>query len=258
MTYSESPDYLAILATVCDDPAADLPRLVLADWLGERGDKASAARAAFIRVQCEMAGKPRVSGDFVFCRSVHLTGTEAAWMASGRTGVNTATGPTPRCRCGTCRLLRRERDLLARHRIDWDAEVLAVPLASWHLRYRPRRYGGPTLDSDRWLFSGATLHYSRGFVTRLRLPPAAFIEYGAALLGAAPVERVTLSDPAFVGFLRVEIGPPNSGRGWRAGLHRRGEADAFDAAGWASRDEMAAGVAAAVAVALDLGHLVAG
>lgn len=48
------PDELALLATVAAHPAADLPRLVLADWLEEHGfDR----RAEFIRLQCEIAAK---------------------------------------------------------------------------------------------------------------------------------------------------------------------------------------------------------
>ena len=255
--YLRHPDYVALLATVCEDPDADLPRLVLADWLDDRGDEASAARSELVRVQCELAAKPRVSGDSVYCRSVHLTGAEAGWVVTGRFGVNTGTGPTPRCRCGNCRLLRRERDLSARHRREWDGEVLAVPLASWHLRYRPRLYDGPTLDADRWLFCRDTLHYARGFVTRLTLPPAALIEYGAALLGAAPIERVVVPDPDGDGSIRVEIDPPGRDDSWRAYFYRGGE-PYFEVARWESRAEMAAGVAAVVAVALDLGHLVTG
>src|SRR5439155_8900481 len=42
----------AFLAAIVADPDADGPRLAYADWLGERGD---AARAEFLRVQCELA-----------------------------------------------------------------------------------------------------------------------------------------------------------------------------------------------------------
>ena len=48
-------DYRGLLAGVLADPAADLPRLVLADYLEENGD---GDRAAFIRVQCEIAQLP--------------------------------------------------------------------------------------------------------------------------------------------------------------------------------------------------------
>jgi uncharacterized protein (TIGR02996 family) len=42
------------LATICDHPHDDAPRLIYADWLEERGDP----RAEFIRVQCERAHLP--------------------------------------------------------------------------------------------------------------------------------------------------------------------------------------------------------
>lgn len=45
----------ALLAAVWAAPHDDLPRLVYADWLDETGDPAKAARAEFIRVQCELA-----------------------------------------------------------------------------------------------------------------------------------------------------------------------------------------------------------
>ncbi|MGL6097407.1 MAG: TIGR02996 domain-containing protein [Fimbriiglobus sp.] len=47
-----SPDELALLRAVDAAPANDLPRLVYADWLDEHGH---AARAEFIRLQCEIA-----------------------------------------------------------------------------------------------------------------------------------------------------------------------------------------------------------
>src|SRR5262245_61996101 len=45
------PGYEPFLATILDDPASDVARLVYADWLEEQGDP----RAEFIRVQIEMA-----------------------------------------------------------------------------------------------------------------------------------------------------------------------------------------------------------
>ena len=44
----------ALLAAIWGSPHDDLPRLVYADWLDETGDPAKAARAEFIRVQCEL------------------------------------------------------------------------------------------------------------------------------------------------------------------------------------------------------------
>ena len=49
--YLRHPDYLALLRGVCEDPDADLPRLVLADWLDERGGRAGEIHAGFIRTQ---------------------------------------------------------------------------------------------------------------------------------------------------------------------------------------------------------------
>jgi uncharacterized protein (TIGR02996 family) len=46
-------DEKALLAAITAHPLDDAPRLVFADWLDERGGKGNAARAEFIRVQCE-------------------------------------------------------------------------------------------------------------------------------------------------------------------------------------------------------------
>lgn len=54
------PDYFALYKAVLADPAADLPRLVLADWLEERG---AVDRAEFIRVQCEYEHLPPCPSD---------------------------------------------------------------------------------------------------------------------------------------------------------------------------------------------------
>jgi len=47
-------DHAAFLAAITASPDDDLPRLVYADWLDESGEPAAAARAEFIRVQCEL------------------------------------------------------------------------------------------------------------------------------------------------------------------------------------------------------------
>jgi uncharacterized protein (TIGR02996 family) len=48
------PGYEPFLKTILDDPAADAPRLVYADWLEEQGD----VRAEFIRLQVERSHLP--------------------------------------------------------------------------------------------------------------------------------------------------------------------------------------------------------
>jgi uncharacterized protein (TIGR02996 family) len=63
-----SPDEDALLNGIAADPAADLPRLVYADWLEEHGHD---LRAEFIRVQCEIA-KLEVGPRAEIDRNVHL------------------------------------------------------------------------------------------------------------------------------------------------------------------------------------------
>lgn len=48
-----APDAEALLAGICADVDADLPRLVFADYLEETGHPANVARAAYIRLQIE-------------------------------------------------------------------------------------------------------------------------------------------------------------------------------------------------------------
>ncbi len=49
MKHYADPEWGALLTAVVDSPADDLPRLVAADWLDDRGDP---ERAEFIRLQC--------------------------------------------------------------------------------------------------------------------------------------------------------------------------------------------------------------
>jgi uncharacterized protein (TIGR02996 family) len=53
------PEVAAFLAAAKEEPEDDAPRLVLCDWLEEKGDDNDAARAAFIRLQCEFASAVR-------------------------------------------------------------------------------------------------------------------------------------------------------------------------------------------------------
>ena len=254
--YSDNSDYLALLATVCDRPGDDLPRLVLADYLDDRGDRASAARAEFIRVGCELDKRPRVTGDFFYCRAVHLGIAPPTMVSGGRVvtgdpGVNSSTGPTPLCRCANCRLLGREHHLFADHSAKWGAEVSAVPQAAWE--ERSARAGVVRVDMmarpcpDAWLFQVRTLHYTRGFVSRLTLPAAAFAEFGPALFAAAPVEQITFPDADGLGPVRVVIEPPGSEGRWHAYFYRAGRDTYFDPIGYEHRRELAAGIAAVVA-----------
>src|SRR5215207_1617840 len=56
--WASDPQYMAFEADLTAHPDDDTPRLVLADWLEEHGDRHTAARAEFIRVQIELARLP--------------------------------------------------------------------------------------------------------------------------------------------------------------------------------------------------------
>jgi uncharacterized protein (TIGR02996 family) len=49
------------LEAILDNPDEDTPRLIYADWLDERGDPTSVARAEFIRIQCTLAKERRTA-----------------------------------------------------------------------------------------------------------------------------------------------------------------------------------------------------
>jgi uncharacterized protein (TIGR02996 family) len=51
----QRPEAAAFLAAAKEEPEDDAPRLVLCDWLQEHGDEHDAARADFVRLQCQFA-----------------------------------------------------------------------------------------------------------------------------------------------------------------------------------------------------------
>lgn len=53
----------ALLAAIRDHPEEDTPRLMFADWLDEQGGEEGAARAEFIRLQCELTRLADDGGD---------------------------------------------------------------------------------------------------------------------------------------------------------------------------------------------------
>src|SRR5262245_13301502 len=71
----------AFLAAIRDNPTADAPRLVYADWLEDHGQ---AERAEFIRVQCRLAGLPEWDArrpELSFRERALLDRHARAWMA---------------------------------------------------------------------------------------------------------------------------------------------------------------------------------
>ena len=76
-----SADEAAFIDRIREDHADDLPRLIYADWLDERGDQ---PRADFIRVQCALAKLPRDDPAAEQLRVVETALTDAHAAAWGR------------------------------------------------------------------------------------------------------------------------------------------------------------------------------
>jgi uncharacterized protein (TIGR02996 family) len=157
----------AFIRAILDAPDDDVPRLVYADWLDERGD---AARSEFVRVQCELA-TCQLAQDPA-CVRAHSVETHR--LPDGRTGA-----------CGTCwdGHRRRERELLTGRGGDWSPSRGFV---------RGRRHGwrlaesGPTVEwSDR-----TAVTFTRGFVSSVTLSWADWATHAKHLLAAAPIARV--------------------------------------------------------------------
>jgi uncharacterized protein (TIGR02996 family) len=150
----------AFLADILKHPGDDAPRLIFADWLEEHGD---GARAEFIRVQCEL--EPLRS---------HGHGTE-----------NPHGGDCPTC-FRAARLDRRERELLhdAVRWWAWLADLYGVT----------GRYAIGDLDHCSDDTNTFAVRFRRGFVAEIKLPCAAWEEHGPALVRAAPLTRVRLTD----------------------------------------------------------------
>lgn len=154
----------AFLADVIAHPRDDAPRLVYADWLEDNG---RAERAEFIRVQCELARMDR--------------------EAVGPGGTVSRSSPWRQSDPGLRRLQHREGWLLSFLRPALTAELPpSLPHChAWGL-YLARHDDG--IDDD------FTVGMGRGFAATVTLPCAAWLAHGPALVRAAPLEVVRLTD----------------------------------------------------------------
>jgi uncharacterized protein (TIGR02996 family) len=192
------------LQDIIAHPEDDAPRLVYADWLEEHGD---GARAEFIRVQCELAKKDRVADQLK---------------------VPVPLRSAPRYDA----LRRRERGLLEAHRRAWTALVPGVTIDAWSLDEPTLPYtygvralfrrgfvaevtlaladfcggpcgrcggvgaidhdpiGGPDPDDGRLYVEAPPSRWECPACRGTGRAPG----HGPALVRAAPLERVTLSD----------------------------------------------------------------
>lgn len=133
-----------LLATILAHPEDDLPRLVYADWLEERGEH---ERAEFIRVQCELAKSPHCKTTVNYPPN-YIYDRAKLWN------------------CERCLLMFRERKLMDAS--DGDN------LRSWLGNlggYKP--FADPT--GCGWDSGQIRVTLRRGFVESVRLPLAAFM-----------------------------------------------------------------------------------
>lgn len=121
------PTYDALLLSVLADPQDDAPRLILADYLGERGDE---RRAEFVRLQCVLArerhdpGGCRATGPCTAC------GRVAALRGRERESFPTAAGAYWDWLGGTDWPLSHFDAALPNWRRGFLAKV-TCPLADW-------------------------------------------------------------------------------------------------------------------------------
>ncbi len=189
------------IRAVCADPFDDGPRLLMADWLEERGGPGDGDRAEFIRVQCAIAAGAG--------RETELFNEDVDW--SQCTGVAASWCPN----CGDCCCKDREESmsdedcpLHAPNSRHCCLEWLHYSMES--LRHRERELWVPPLNRDMVKGSGlGTLILPgmaeptpgitwgvvrRGFVASLRLPCEAFMRHAGAIFAAAPITAVALVD----------------------------------------------------------------
>jgi uncharacterized protein (TIGR02996 family) len=218
-----SPTARGLLRAILEDPFDDVPRLLLADVLEEAGDP----RGEFIHVQAKLAdpsawkmdetcGKPNRDGP---CLNL-LRASRSLWSEE----------------CLWCKTRRREQELLDEYGFDWFGQFTKTAGVD--------EGRGP--DRNAWNFRslGGTLgwcHFRRGFVASVTLtcadwcgaecqscqPPGRVIFFrdclrchgtgrtgghGPALVLAAPIEEVVLSD-----VLPREVRSATASRWWFVG-----------------------------------------
>lgn len=148
----DHPDWPAFVSAILADPNDDTVRLVAADFLEEHGDP---DRAAFIRVQCEIARLEREGGGWHEINGL-------------RTKEHTYLGP------------------LSHFRLLWAAEACPELVV-----VKPPPRGASPLALPQ--VEGADrLVWRRGFVDEVRCPALEWLRHGAAVRRRQPVAGVLL------------------------------------------------------------------
>jgi uncharacterized protein (TIGR02996 family) len=142
------------LRAVVARPDDDLPRLIYADWLDERGE---AVRAEFIRLQCLLARSPQHP-----CAPPPPVGGGAVCPAAG---------------CQAVQSRRRAQELL-----NQLSSELPIRHAAWAEPPPPHVAG----------IEPAAV-YRRGFIESMTLTAAEWLRHAEAIVAAHPVREVTLT-----------------------------------------------------------------
>lgn len=163
-------DHSSFLAAICADPDDDSLRLIYADWLEDQGD---ADRAEFIRVQCELFKRRKGPGGQV--------SEDSPWLANDRKYQA---------------LRRRERELFEKHPEWFHIEGLRTKIEVEALRRGP--VGCCNRHADYMacdcMEEAIGIEVSRGFVDRIELACADFMQLAGRLFRAAPITEVRLTD----------------------------------------------------------------
>lgn len=188
----------ALIQTIIADPENDTPRMVYADLMEETGQW---ERAEFIRVQIELANRPKINRQRFECKICSNVPDEEGLLEHGR-GCYTQSedgGGSEFIEEAIDEkaeaLRRRERELLSEHNRLYPT---ATNQFIWAMPANAAATPSP-LYSDSW-------ECHRGFVEIISCSWADFAVHAGLILTATPLREVTLTSPP-----QVSIGSPMPG-----------------------------------------------
>lgn len=200
----------SFIRAICETPGDDSVRSIYADYLEEQGET---ARAEFIRVQVELAQRPREYEVWVNrqpFRDFSVVGVLAqaqAYRFSLPLGQFYHQSDIQAVERKS--LLRRERELLDKHRRSWVMQGCPDDWEYWQsstwLQQQPGQQGWAVLSSVGTL-GGVAVEFRRGFIAAIALATADFLTHAEALFRAQPIEAVRLTDKRPTGHLHLGTG----------------------------------------------------
>lgn len=163
----------ALLRSILDNPWCDTARLVFADYLDENGE---GARAEFIRLQIALRDRP-------FWGLCGPGSNHAPWCASSDDNRNACNAHGHE----GDRMRNRVQSLFTSNWMQWGLEVSGPWTPHGHIHTT-------VFLSAHDNSACAHADLSRGFVSSIELPTAAFLEHAEAIFRAHPVISIRLSD----------------------------------------------------------------